>query len=133
MSETMLNLDVKNVEDFTTLEADTEAKVRCISVEVRANKRNDGQHIAFRFEVMSDDNADDIYHRVSMPSASDDDKTKRRKSIRIREAIEALGVEFSTNMDLADLEGRECWVIVGLEEDDSGQKRNNIRKFVGGR
>ena len=121
----MLDLDVGDAQEPTTLEADSEVKLRIVSGKLSQNK----DYLVPRFEIVDEPLAKELTHPVQLPSDEMDAKTLNRVKWNMKEFLDTFGLPTLFN-PVDDLPGAEGWAILGHREDDTYGEQNTIKKFL---
>lgn len=91
-------------------------------------KESGKQSIRVVLDIPSEVAADSIYHYLSLPMEGDEEKTKFRKLKRIKDFLQAFGL--SQEQDYEDWKGATAWALVDVEEDNHGEPRNVVKRFI---
>lgn len=122
------SMDFENLQEEKPL-TDGEYEVQIMSAEEYIGKQSGKTSIRVILTVPGEADAQDIFHYLSLPQDGDDPKTANRKMRRIRDFLEAFGLSKSTPYE--DWVGHKSWAILKTEEDDKGEPRNTITRFLG--
>jgi hypothetical protein len=129
----ILDVDTNNVPVFKSLPAGTEVQVRIMSCEQKNAQSTGNPMLAVRLDIPSEPLAKDIFHNIMLPITSDDEKKSAQKLGRLRDFKLTFGLPASGPIDSAEMEGSTGWAILAEEEDQNGELRNTIKRFVVGR
>ena len=133
----LLDLNLENIPEIKIHDADTEALLRVISAKVQEKKSRAGEEmIALILDDPTDELIDDIYCYLSIPSdglQEDEPKKAAKQLARIRDFYTCFNIDPAGGVDMdKDVVGQTGTCLVGIEDDQTGQSRNNIRRFITG-
>lgn len=122
------NMDLENLPEEKPLQ-DGEYEVQIISAEEYIGKNSGKTSIRVILSVPGEADAQDIFHYLSLPQDGDDPKTANRKMRRIRDFLQAFSL--TKNTPYEDWTAHKSWAILKTEEDDKGEMRNSVTRFLG--
>lgn len=76
-------------------------------------------------EIMGEENAQNVFHRMWMPQDSDDDSTKKTMWRMIKEFMEAVGLDVGGS-ETEDFKGLQFSAQLSLTKDNKGRDVNEI-------
>ena len=80
-------------------------------------------------EVLDNDNADDIFHKLWLPTDTDTEKKAATKLRMIKEFLDAIGLNPDDVQDPGDFVGIEFTAKLKIDEYE-GQRRNEVERVV---
>ena len=133
MSDNLLDMNFDDVYDFENFQDGEQATVRIKSAETKLSKANKPMLVVV-VEDPTNPRIDDIYNYMLLPTAemrTEDPKSWNKRAMRMRDFYECFGIDSSQPLEVdKDMPGLEGDVIMSLENDDEGNPRNTIKKFV---
>lgn len=129
----ILDINLADVPELTTVEAGTEVEVQIGALEQGESKSSGNQMLTCRINVTSVDNVGAIFHYLTLPGADDDENTKNSKLRRLKRFCESFGIDFSSGIDLEAAVGKQSWAILNEETDEEYGARNTIKRFIAAR
>lgn len=134
---TVLDLNFQNVDEIKTLGADTEVKLRVDSIEIKPRKKDASiDQAVIKFVDPSDPLVDDIYVYLRIPTdafRNEEPKAYAKLMIRWQKFYDCFDIDTSGPVQTDDIPGSEGWCLIGVENDNEGEPRNRINKFVAGK
>ena len=121
-------MDFNNIPEEKAL-PDGEYEVRITSAEEYIGKQSGKTSIRVILMVPGEVDAQDIFFYLSLPQEGDDPKSVNRKKRRIRDFLQAFDLTPTTPYE--DWYGHKSWALVKQEEDQNGEMRNAIVRFLG--
>lgn len=74
-----------------------------------------------------------VFDNISLPNEDDDDSTRSFKIRKLRDCVEAFGVEHDDDgFDLSAFEGNQADAILAVEPDNNDVLRNIVSRWIGG-
>lgn len=124
------NLDLNNVPELCAA-SEGEYELRILEAGEHTSKTSGKLSVKVVLEIVSEANADYIYHYLGTPQPDDDERTQNNKLRRIKAFLDAFGIEQGLPYD--DWRGLVGWALVGVEVDNqTGEPRNVVKRFVTG-
>lgn len=124
----LANFDLQNVPELEVL-PEGEEQVLIKSAEEYVGQTSGKLSIRVILSFPAHANADDVFHYLSIPTPEDDEKTKNNKLRRINGFLKSFGLS-DTADDYDTWQGKTAWALIGQEEDQNGEMRNTIKRFV---
>ena len=122
------NLDLENVPELEVV-TEGEYEVRIMDAGDHVSKNTGNNMVRLVLEILSEPNADTIYHYITLPQMDDDERKRNGKLRRIKDFLAAFGLDQQS--DYADWIGATGWALIGSEEDErTGNPRNNVKRFI---
>lgn len=121
-------MDFDNLPEERAL-PDGEYEVQIMSAEEYVGKESGKTSIRVILTVPGEADAQDIFQYLALPQEGDDPKTVNRKKRRIRDFLQAFDLTPSTPYE--DWYGHKSWALVKQEEDNHGEMRNTVTRFLG--
>lgn len=125
---TIITMNLTDVPDIELLD-EGEHVLTVADAGIRKSKK---EELYMNLRLVSNDNpnADDIYHVLMLPSGKDDRMDVKRLRYW-KEFFESGGtMPEGGRFSGADLIGMQVTAIVDVEQDDKGNDRNRIKRFV---
>ena len=126
---TIFEMDVTDVVEPTVLPAGEEAKIRITAVKAD-NDKNGNPYFLPTFEVADDPSVKEFTKFYSVPRGDMDAKKLNNSKLAIKRLCEAMDIDPTKPFDTDSLIGRECWAILGIEENAEYGDKNYIKKFI---
>ena len=120
---------VSDAVEPVVMPADEEYKVRVVSCDSKMNK-NDEPYILPRFEVSDEPLAKEFTKYMPTPFEGQDEKKANNCKLGLSRFFASLDFEPGDNFDTEDIVGMECWVILGVEDNDQYGEGNFIKRFI---
>lgn len=145
MSEqtTFLDVNFEGVEELKLFDTDEEVNLTVIRAEMHMSKESDSQSLHCLFKSTDRPGHELIHCYMPNPEPNPDNQAdiadkNQQKLLKRKRFFTAFGIDLATQrIDLTDpvnnaLVGRSGWVVVGIEQDQSGQypDKNFIKRFV---
>lgn len=121
------DLDFNNLPESEAL-AGGEYEVAIIEAGEYVGKSSGKTSIRMVLDIPGEVAADTIYHYLSLPTSEDDEKTRIRKTRRIKQCLDAFGI--TPEEDYSDWAGKTAWALIGLENDQNDEARNTVKRFI---
>lgn len=80
-------------------------------------------------QVLGEGDVQDIFIYLGVPKSEDDARTVNRKLRRIRDFLSSFGI--SQSADYQEWKGKRAWAFVTVGQDQNGEPRNDIKRFIG--
>jgi len=125
----ILDLHLDDVPDLSAV-PEGEYRLRVEQAEVRTSQNTGGDYIYLSFGIVDEPDSFNVSHVLMLPTDKDDDKTRSSRLRRIKQFVEAVGLDPAQPFEVEDLIGLECFAILREEEDEEYGVRNRIRRFV---
>jgi len=132
----ILDIRLDELPDLEVVDDDTEITVSIKShdvVPVKSANDPEVTQISVRLEPTELELVDDIYAYVPIPNAKDqtrDKKTFVKQCQRLKAFCDCFGIDYSTGVNLADLNGSQGSIIAGIDKDLEGRDRNRVKRWV---
>jgi hypothetical protein len=110
-----------------------EYKLRVASCETKTSTKTGGEYIMAKLIIIEEPTAKDINHVMMLPTAQDDAKKKNNRLFAIQSFVKACGFDPANISNTNELDGAECWAILGEKEDAEYGTQNSVKKFVIGK
>lgn len=124
-------LDLESVPEVQAV-AEGEYEVRIMDAGDYVSKASGQNMIKVVLEIVGEPDSDPIYHYITLPQFDDDERKKNNKLRRIKVFLEAF--QLDQHSEYSDWIGQVGWALIGAETDEqSGEPRNNIKRFICGR
>jgi len=121
-----LDFNLEDVPDVTLAPDNTEHQLTCRSCEYNEEKH----YLRLIFEFADDPTVEDIFHYASLPKETDEPKTELFKKRNLKALCEALQVPLSFE-DPAEFVGRSMWAVIGIRDNETYGRANEIKKISG--
>lgn len=145
MSEqtTFLDVNFDGVEELKLFDTDEEVSLTIIRAEMHTSKDSDNQSLHCLFKSTDRPGYELVHCYMPNPEPNPDNQAdiadkNQQKLLKRKRFFTAFGIDLTAQrIDLTDpvnnaLVGRSGWVVVGIEQDQSGQypDKNFIKRFV---
>lgn len=124
-----LELDLSDTKETELIPADTEVKLRVVSVKQDLDK-NGNAYIMPLLEPVEYPYANLMNYFMGLPHPEMEARQLNATKLKLKSFFDAVGVD-PNGVDLENLRGEECWAIVGIEDSDYG-RQNKVKRFVVG-
>jgi hypothetical protein len=126
----MLDMDLSDAQEPTVVPADEEYKLRVSGCNVGTDK-NGNNYFMPRFECVDQPAAKDFTKFYGVPHSGMTAKRLNSAKWQIKELLLALGLDPAKPFDPEnDLQGQECWAILGVSEDEQYGEQNYVKKLI---
>lgn len=132
----ILDVNLNNVPDLEIASDGDEIHVTIMESKVIPIKSSDDPN-AKQINVRMAPDAelmDDIYAYVQIPNSNDQERDKKKyikACQRLRDFCLCFSIDFSTGVNLAGITGQDGYIIVGKEDNQSGDgQRNTVKKYI---
>ena len=129
----ILDINLADVPELTTVPAGTEVEVQISSLEQEESKASGNPMLSCRLKILNEENVGSINSYLTLPIEADDDETKNSKLRRLKRFCESFGIDFANGIDLEAAVGKTSWAIVNEEISEEFGAKNTIKRFVAGR
>lgn len=118
---------IPDLSDIPSLEAvpGGEYDLRVISAKDVKSDRTGREGIMLICEVVGEENAQNVFHRMWLPMENDDDHKKKTMWRMLKEFLESVGLD-AGNVDTSDFEGLQFSAQLSLTKDNKGRDINEI-------
>ena len=128
----ILDVNLADVPDLTTVPGGTEVEVQISSLEQEESKAGNPM-LTCRLKILNEENVGLITNYLTLPIEADDDETKNSKLRRLKRFCESFGIDFANGIDLEASRGKTSWAIVNEEISEEFGAKNTVKRFVAGR
>jgi len=136
MVEISNNMDrLDDVVDLITVKPG-EHKVRFLGVNEGVDK-NGADYFQVRLEISNEPASKDFTYFLGMPGQNDDAKQLNRKKLKIRDTLQAFGVNLPETLSeckellkSGDLVGMEAWAVLNEKDTDDYGMQNEVKRFI---
>ena len=124
----ILDYNLDNVPDESILEA---GEYQCKILSAKSKDSKAGKHmIEVALGYPDNEEAKTTFHYLSLP-AEDDDQSKTNLKLRsLKNFYEAFDVDYSGPVDMDNLIGLTCFVIITEEESEQYGASNSVKRFL---
>lgn len=122
-------MDLDNIPEEQPAEAG-EHEVRIISAELYTGKESGKTSIRLMLSVQDAPDSPPVFDYWAIPTEADDTATSNRKRRRIRDGLQAFGLTKDAPFD--DWVGCTTWALLAIEQDNRGEPRNVVKRYIGG-
>jgi hypothetical protein len=127
--ESLLDLHLASVEDPVVLPGGEEYQLLVISAEVKPSKSSDRTILQVGFEVVDNPTAKTIFESMAFPTESDEKKTQYMMKLRIKQFLQAIGIDPANPGDPESWKGETGWAFVKAEE-YNGEPVNRVSRWI---
>ena len=124
-----LDIDLNDVQEPTTIDADSEVKVRIVGT-TEGTDKNNHPYLLARFDVPEEPTCKDFTKFYSLPHGEMEPKKLNNAKWALKVFFDAFDIDPSGGIDLEELPGKTAWVILGVSSDDQYGDQNYIKKFI---
>lgn len=126
----MLGFDATAVPDAKLIEK-SEQQLECFKAEEKTAKDSGRKMILLALRFVNDPLADPIFHNLCLPIPEDEQNTKIMFGRRIKEALEAFGVSYtSSGFNIEDFKNKTVWANVDIDSDPAFGTRNIVKGWT---
>ncbi|GIV03964.1 MAG: hypothetical protein KatS3mg015_2794 [Fimbriimonadales bacterium] len=124
------DMELNKVEEPKAAPADVETHLRIVSVRTGINK-NGLPYFMPRFEVVGHPEYAQFSDYVPIPDAQQSEEERYRTTLRLKRFLNAVGVPLTARLDLEnDLIGKECWAVLGQEDNPDYGIQNYVKRYI---
>lgn len=126
----MMGFDATAVPDAKLIEK-SEQQLECFKADEKTAKDSGRKMILLALRFVNDPTADPIFHNLCLPVPEDEQSTKVMFGRRIKEALEAFGVGYtSSGFNIEDFKGKFVWANVDIDSDPAFGTRNVVKGWT---
>ena len=128
MTESLLDLHLDQVEDPTTVPGGEEYQLRIVSANMK--KSNDGTRdmILVSMQVVDHPTSKSVFENMILPKEGDKDQTVYLSKLRIKQFMQAFGIDTANPGDPSEWVDLTAWGILKLDE-YNGEVNNKVSKW----
>lgn len=132
--DSLLDLNLSDAAEPALIDPDKEVQFKVVKAEIKEIGSNNAKIISTILSPQGEyELCADIFHTVWLPKESDTLKQVQATLFRIRQFVEACGLDPAQRFSPSQLVGCQLWAIVGVDDDPKYGKRNTIKKVMAAR
>lgn len=124
-----LDYALDQVPDLEILEAG-EHELKITKADVHVSQNSGKKSLKLMIESVDNPNAKDFYHYVGLPSAEDTDKQRIAKLNRLKDVVQAAGLDISQPLNPQELVGSTFWGMVTVETSPEYGEQNSLKSII---
>jgi hypothetical protein len=127
---TFLNIDLASAKEPQVVEPG-EYLMNIESAELKTGRESKKPYVNLRCSIEGQENAKQVYHIMSLPSADDDDEVRNSRTLAFVRLCAATGYQPGPNgIAIEELSGQQFTAILALEDDAQYGPKNIIKRFL---